>query len=345
MNHRARTEYRHPKYGWVPPAERTSAQSRGHGSWIENLPRFADLNRGVDLPNFALNSLLALKVHKGNWLHNEPWLRVHQLSGSCVGAGGMQAQWDATIGDQAVRGDIESSVPGFWLATYGKGREIAGMGGRGEGSMGYAQAEAVHKWGFVRHDYPGVPQPNWNGRWMTFSGQTEIEWSWPARFPVKIPDDEAGKNQCLYMAKIRNTDEMAQAAAQGYGLTQASMFGTSPRVRDGILIGDWDDSWAHQMCDDGYATHPNFGRVWRVKNQWHEAHPPCPFFDGLVKQACTQLGVTANFDPDFGSFWVTDKTMQKIIDAGDEVFAIGNTEGFDARVIDWKSIIDKVVWA
>lgn len=304
--------------GWIPPSERDFAQKCLTAEFDEVTPRFGDVNVGVDLPKHALLYECEKKA-TGSLLP-----RIWQKSGSCVGAGGARAYGQTMCGDIVHRQTVEEVPLLFPWATYGIGREIAGMRGRGDGSFGAAQAKAVSESGFgmLRADDQRLPQPTIRDGWAWWSAQIEKEWSWPKQWPIgrDVLAPDANNHQISYVARIKSWDELCQAFAQGYGVTCASMFGTRPRVQDGFLVGEWNDSWAHQMSWAGYYTHDSLGELVAVDNQWGPgAHPECPFL--------SQLGVR-------GSFWIRKTTVERLLSSGDaEVFAHGNSEDWPLRTI------------
>lgn len=306
--------------GWIPFGERTKEMDELHESFMEDTPGFRDVNRFEDLPKTAVTAALEIKV-TGAALP-----RIWQRSGSCVGAGGWMAFFQSIIGDIAVRGDREAAKAPFPWATYGVGRQMSGSRRTGEGSTGSAQAKAMSEWGVLPLDFGGLPQPTINKGWVTWSSSIEIDWSHPSGWPKSKSelDPEAKKYRVLTAASVRSTQEVASALAQGYGVTLASMFGTrDERENQGYVVGSWSASWSHQMSCGGYTEHPSLGRIFWIQNQWnYNAHPVDPFM--------AQFNVN-------GGFWITEKTMQKIIDNG-EVYIFSATMGFPVNKIDWSSM-------
>ena len=307
--------------GYVPPSQRDADQMALSMATFAKAPAFARIG---ELPPEALNVKLQHKLFgKALWF-------FQQLTGSCVGTGGKKAYLDAAVGDAAVRGDREECKPSFGYDTYGIGRRLGGLRGRGDGSFGAAQAEAVGQYGMLPWDHPKVPKPTVRDNWVVYTEKVEYDYSWPPSWPVSEATlkPDADKAQILTITVINNTDDAAQLAAQGYGITLASMFGlrsvSEPRVNGGFLMASWTGSWAHQMSCGGYATHPTLGRIWWIQNQWGDVHGRCPFMDAL--------GVN-------GGFWITDATFGKIINSSDgEVIGHSNTEGFPARLLDWGNV-------
>lgn len=305
--------------GWLAPEDRDNEQQLQSAAFLSSLPGFDDANgyAEIDLPERALTVDLERK------LTGAALGQIWQQTGSCVGAAAAKAYLNSVVGDIFHRGDNEEIKFCFPYATYGVGRQIAGMRGRGSGSFGSAQAKAVAQFGMLPVDHPAVPKPRIREGWFYWTEGEELSWSHPSAWPTPRSTLEATAQQYAIetVSRIRSTDEQARAAAQGYGITLASMFGTrDEQVINGVLIASWSGRWAHQMSCAGYLVHATHGRIWWIQNQWYAtAHPRCPLME--------PLGVT-------GGFWIKDATMQRIIESG-EVFAHSNTKGFPRRAINW----------
>lgn len=245
---------------------------------------------------------------------------------NCVGAGCGRAVSHSALGDCVARGESEEVQVQCWLPTYGVGRQIAGMRGRGEGSFGAAQAKAVEQFGLVHLNFEGMPEPTIRSGWMSYSASTEYMFSHPNAwrgFDKNAVRDHAQKHNVQHVTRIGSLDELDQCLAQFFGVTVACQFGTRrPQVRDGYLVAEWNASWAHQQNISGRVVHPSLGVLYLIDNQWGpNAHGRCP--------ELSKIGV-------FGSYWIRSATMEKILRSrGAEVFGMSNTNGFDQRKIDW----------
>lgn len=308
--------------GWIPYDDRTFEQQKQSDSHKHATPAFGEVNRGLgDLPKEAL--LYNVEIKATGRLCKRIW----QKTGSCVGAAAARAYTQTICGDIVHRKTTEEVKDIFPYATWGIGRRMGGMNRRGDGSFGAAQARACNEWGLIAADDQRVPQPTERDGWLMWTAQQEKEYSYPPQWPVKEEElrPSANERQVSTVTRVTKFDELLQAFAQGYGVTCASMFGTSPRVKDGFLVGDWNGSWAHQMSWAGYYTHPNLGVLIAVDNQWGpSAHPECPYL--------SRLGVR-------GSFWITQATCTKILsNRSAEVFVHSDTEDWPTRTIDWDSM-------
>lgn len=312
------------KPGWIPYEERTTEQKEVHNKVMMDSPFVWDILSDDGTPETCLFAQLELK-HLKRLLD-----RILQLIGSCVGAAAASAYMRASIGDIEYSGDLEDVKACFPWSTWGKGRQLGGLRGRGEGSFGAAQARAISQWGQIAYDDPRLPQPTISNGWMQWSKQVEYEYSWPPQWPVKLGDDEADDYLITQVPKIRTPNEAATLFAKGYSGTIACMFGTrGPRLKKGVMIADWDDSWSHQQEIAGFFTHPDLGRCWRIHNQWgRRAHPACPYIQSLIQKWCEAYGITT-VPVEEGSYSVLESTFARMLQ--DEGFGHHSTKGFNPR--------------
>lgn len=311
-------------HDWIPYEQRDSEQRyltdefhASIGDWAGQGLAFGELPSEVIYEQDQLD-VLGAKL-----------LRVYQTSGSCVGAGALSAFMAAIIGDIKLRNDMEDwSIP-FHLAAYGVGRKIGGMRGRGEGSFGGAQAKAMAQFGYVYHaDVPGLPQPTVRDGWFWYDKGTELTWSHPSAWPSDIDQTAleavSRKQVAGEYRRLRSAADVKQAMAMRCGVTIACSFGTRGcRVVDGVLLAEWDSSWAHQQSGGGYKDHQSLGTIYKVDNQWKDAHGRCPIIWG-------QYGA-------YGSYWVRESVMERMCATG-EVYAFTRTTGRAMRPFTWENL-------
>lgn len=248
---------------------------------------------------------------------------------NCVGAGGLTAMVDTAIGDILARGDIEDPVIPFHLATYGVGRQLSGMRSKGDGSFGGGQAKAMAEFGFLYHDdISGLPKPSVSNGWMWYSKAIEYAWShpsaWPSGMSLEAMREKAKPFGVGEFKRMRSAKDVKEARAARMGVTMACNFGTRGcKVVDGVLLAEWDGSWAHQQSVGGYDEHESLGDIFEINNQWKDAHGHCPLLFG-------KYGA-------FGSYWIRSATMDRICEKG-EVYAYINTGGRKLTEVNWKNL-------
>lgn len=314
--------------GFIPWNLRTAWQQKTFGRIEEKTPSYMSWRGSVGaLPDRCLFYDAQKKATGGKLIP-----RCFQQIGSCVGAATVAAYMSTICCDVVKRGTVEAIPLLNPFYTWGFGRRLAGMNSPGEGSFGGAQAEAVAKFGMVRADFPGLPAPQFfskNGKttWVKWTAQHEKQCSFPKGWnPSEATlTPEANAHQILNIAHIKTVEEYMAACADGKVPTIASMFGTRPKVTQGVLVGEWNDNWAHQMSGGGYWKHATLGYLFPIDNQWSpDAYPECPFLG--------DIGVD-------GTCSVTEKTLAKILSSRDtECYVHWDTEDYDAPELDWSGL-------
>lgn len=313
--------------GWIPYIDRTREQQHATDAFHEQVSTASSviaMRPYADLPDLVYHPAMCKKAT------GKPMYRSWQVTGSCVGSGSSVAQYIAGCGDIVHRNTREEVRIPWWLATYGKGREIAGMGSKGSGSFGAANAQACQQFGTlsVNNEVLNLPQPELVSEvWYRFTKAQEIGWSLPP-WPIDEYDVgvESAKHQIQTVKRISTKEELVNVLAQGYGCTVASSFGSRRmRMEHGVLMAPYDSSWAHQMTVLGYWRHEDLGLIMFIANQWGpNAHPRCDFQAG-------KHGVT-------GAFAVNERVIDYML--GQELYAHSDTEGWPLRDIAW----DDWIW-
>jgi len=168
----------------------------------------------------------------------------------------------------------------FWLFTYGKSRERAGMRGQGEGSLGTTYGEAAKGDGYVAYDEaPELGSPTFaDDGWIKLTRSLELKWSAGENAPLNIVNI-AKIHLIKNVAICRNHQDVVAAFVNGYPVTQASMFGLArmvPPIQGDppVRLGSWDGQWAHQTWLDEVWEHPTLGLIFRFGNNWSACYSP-----------------------------------------------------------------------
>lgn len=303
-------------HGYVAPAGRTKEGQEAANMAIGEMPEFA-----IDGPFSDVERAPLWSFFKKIGIDNPPY--NWQVTGSCVGAGGDNAL-KTLMAVEVVVEKVEEFHVTWWLYTYGKSRELAGMNRPGDGSYGSTWAKAIKDYGSFRADEEGLPEFRSVSGWLQTSSSVEYKWSDGDEIPQKWID-KGREHLVKRTAPVRDSDQAAAALMNGYPLTIASMFGTrsirstgSPKVN----IAKWDASWAHQMFVDEVWKHPTEGLIFRVGNNWGPSAHPRPV-----------AGAPA------GGFYITAKTFDKIASSrNSEIFALSGYDGFPVQKLDWDII-------
>lgn len=310
-----------PPLGWIDFNDRTREQSELAEQAVGAMPEFkivASAERTTDEKKILLTDL---------WKHEAvksalgfEFTRFHQLTGSCVGAGGGNALVTLNAWEVVKKGDPELIVLPWWLYNYGQSRKRGGMRGRGEGSFGSTFAESVRLDGVVNALYPGLPKFR-NEDGVVIGQSVEMEWS-----DGNHPDDaliaEAKVHPVQTTAKMRSADDVRESIRNGYPVTIAcSGYVNSPRVKgsgdNAVLYGIIDASGGHQTTLQGWWEHPEFGEQYLYVNQWPKGVYPT---DPAGGPPC--------------SCWVSKKTVEWIVAQG-EAFSLSGYEGYPAQSLHW----------
>lgn len=200
-------------------------------------------------------------------------------------------------------------------ANYGFSRvDILGGRIRGDGSTGAAAAKACLDYGVApRKKYDSVDLSEYDEATCRRMGDRGV------------PDDvraAAAKHKVKSISPVRTTTELRKGLAAYYTVSIASNVGfgnSGPYVRDADGVLKPSGTWAHQMYVLGYTNHPSRGWLYFIMNSWGEKWVGGPKGAG---------------DPPDGGFWVTEATMQRILDAADSWFFDG-VGGFERKPLDW----------
>lgn len=303
-----------PKFGWVPHKKR-SAQTKNLCAKIIG-----------DMPKFMIRGAEPTNTRRVLWDYSLALLGKHlpcleQQTGSCVGNGAWTAMAYLQCVEIVRAGDDEEYAGLFLPYHYGRGRYHAGIHGRGDGSTGAGQAEAILKDG-VLVQQPDLPGPYGGDRAYTWGEKAEYEWS-DGR-AIKDKWIEEGR---LHLAKsaalVTTFEEAAKALLSGYPITVASgvgFEGKKERHGDKIFLRRG-GTWQHQMAVIGIDLDPSRPGGY-IQNSWSaDWQPDCP--DGAPP----------------GGFWADADVLNKMFGEEDS-FAFSQFNGFpaDPDETDWFTV-------
>lgn len=199
--------------------------------------------------------------------------------------------------------------------NYGFSRvDVLGGRIRGDGSTGAAGAKAAHELGVApRKAYASVNLSAYSEATCRTMGDRGV--------PADVRA-EAAKHRVKSISPVRTTTELRKGLAAYYTASIASNVGfgnRGPYVRDADGVLSPSGTWAHQMHVLGYTNHPTRGWLYFIMNSWNTKWVGGPKGAG---------------DPPDGGFWVTEATMQRVLDAADSWFFDG-VGGFDRKPLDW----------
>jgi hypothetical protein len=295
--------------------------------FVASLPKPTLAQAGPDVLEAASERTALLyraldRTHKARF--GKPWVPHKQGIGDCVSHGWGHA-CDVHLAIMVQLGDVEASS--FELAAtesiYGGSRvEARGISraGRSDGSSGGSAAKFVRDWGITFRQ----PYPDFGFDLTTYSSGRAKDWgdygNGGAGDNGKF-DTEAKKHPVREVTLVRSFKEAAAAIQSGYPVAVCSGQGfTSTRDKDGFARAS--GSWAHCMCfvgvrfdRKGLLCQNSWGATWISGPKWPADQPD-------------------------GSFWVDEKTCDRMLGGGDS-FAVSGYDGFPLKTLkhgDWASV-------
>lgn len=245
--------------------------------------------------------------------------RFHQLTGSCVGAGGGQALFSLVATQRCNPTSPTKAFIPFWPFDYGRCRFNEGDRGQGEGAMGSSFAETVVKEGVISAAEAGLPSFT-QADGLVLTERLEMQWSDGASSTVTKYLEAARVHPVGSAAVCRNAGEIRAALANGYPVTFAcdryighgSIQGSGA---DAVVVGKWDSNGGHQQSVHDYFEHPTLGPLYWVQNNWpKESYPQDP-----------QEG-----SPECGT-WVKEADVDAALRYNAEVYALSHLTWFPAQ--------------
>lgn len=308
------------KCGWIEWDDRTSAQTKAHDDTVRAMPAFNIRGRfsGAERRYALWQALKQVTGGKPKY--------IRQITGSCVGAAGGNMARTASAVEIALKGENEQYKELWWLYTYGRSRFQAGIRGKGEGSTGSGYAKAATTDGFFEMDPEGQPDlPDYQVQDGWISQPANVELTWSDGGAVKDNWVKLGRTHLFQTAaRMKNSQDCAEALMNGYPITQASNFGFSGTKVKGtqfpIRVATWNGSWSHQTMIDEVWDHPELnGLYFHWMNQWGpDAH-----------------GKATGDEPD-GGVYLHSSTVDQICREG-EVYAYSFFDGFIGRELNFSA--------
>lgn len=312
--------------GWIPPEQRTQAQHDEHARALATMTPLRSF--ALPSPELATGEKVCLF---DAWKHPSVvadvgfvFPRFHQLTGSCVGAGGGQALFTLIATQRLLATNPTKAFIPFWPFDYGRCRYNEGDRGQGEGAMGSSFAATVVKEGVINATEQGLPAFT-NDDGLVLTERLEMQWSDGASSTVTKYLDAAKVHPVGSAAPCHGPEDVKAAILNGYPVTfacndyigNASVQGSGA---DAALIGYWDSYGGHQQSIHAYWEHPSLGPLYWAQNNWPAASYPSDPAGGPV---C--------------GCWVKEAKVQAAFGLSAEVFALSHLTWFPAQpdVLSW----------
>jgi hypothetical protein len=308
-----------PKFGWIPPDERTREQEIANAEAVAKMPKF----KIVGKTDYGEGKVFLTDL----WKHPDvvsalgyEFPGIRQVTGSCVGCGGGNALFTLIAADAITRGEPEKIVIPFWQIAYGRSRFYMGDTSPGEGSLGGTFAQAVREDGTLDAQQEGLPEFD-KSDGLCWGEECELSWSdGDAQQTLELLP-LSREHLVKTTAECHSADDVREAICNGYPVTLASNWGGLMECEitgnPPVLLNRRATSWAHQMSGENWWDHPSLKEIFWIHNQW-----------GKRAHGIDPAGGPA------GGFWITAKEMDSICRNG-EVFAFSQFAGFPAQKIPW----------
>lgn len=305
-------------FGYIPQAHRSDAQHEAVADSIAAMPRFGIVGAQAEVDRVCIFEL---------WKHPDvvaalgfEFTGTHQLTGSCVGAGGGNALFSIAAVEVIRLKEPEKIIVPFWLLPYGRSRYYLGDSGQGEGSTGSTFAKAAHDDGVIPADAPGLPSFTHDDG-LIWGERAEMSWSDGDAQQTMDRLPESRKHLVQTTAQCRDADAVREALCNYYPVTCASNYahdGGKVQGNPPVLVGRHSGSWSHQMSMHGWWKHPELGELFYLMNQW-----------GLDAHGTDPSGAPR------GGVWITKADVDWICRDEGEVFAFSQFQGFPAQKFSW----------
>ncbi len=318
-----------PPLGWIEPKDRTPEIEANHEAIRSRMPRFAIAG---PLPRGPVKVLLTDAWKAPPVVADVGFVfpRFHQLTGSCVGAGGGQALFTLIAVQRLLATSPTKAFIPWWPFSYGRSRFRLGDTSPGEGSLGSTFAEAVTKDGVMTAAESGLPQFT-NNDGLILTERLEMEWSDGDSQTVMKWIDVAKKHPLGTAAEMKSPADMKAAILNGYPGTfacnnyigRASVQGSGDSA---AVVGRWDGNGGHQQSFHGYWDNPTLGPLFWIHNNWPAQTYPDDPGGGPV-----------------GGCWVKEADVAAAFRLDAEVYAFSHLPWFPAQPLmsDWASIWPK----
>lgn len=313
-----------PLLGFIRRRDRTQAQNDEHNRIMAALPKF-------HVPGFRDTGTQNNVRLFDAWKHPSVvqdvgfvFPRFHQLTGSCIGAGGGQALFTLIAVQRLLAKDPTKAFIPFWPFDYGRCRYNEGDRGKGEGAMGSSFASTIVKEGVIDASSQGLPQFA-NNDGLVLTSAEEMDWSDGGSSLVENYLAAAKVHPVGAAAPCQNAGDIKAAILNGYPVTFAcdNYIGhgaVQGSGADAAVLGRWDGHGGHQQSIHAYWDNPTLGPLYWAQNNWPGSTYPTDPAGGPV------CGV-----------WVKEADVEAAFKLDAEVFALSHLTWFPAQpnVLNW----------
>ena len=307
-----------PLLGFITPSKRTQFQHDAHAQAVDKMLR----RTALAVPNLKAGQKACLYDF---W--KDPRVvadvgfvfpRFHQLTGSCVGAGGGQALFSLIATQRCNPTSPTKAFIPFWPFDYGMCRANEGDRGQGEGAMGSSFADTVVKDGVIDASSQGLPAFT-NNDGLVLTSHLEMQWSDGGSSLVNGWVPQGKVHPVGSAAACQSVADIKAAILNGYPVTfacdnyigNAAVQGSGA---DAAVCGSWNGRGGHQQSVHAYWENPTLGPLYWAQNNWPGSTYPADPAGGPV---C--------------GCWVKEADVTRAFRLDAEVYALSHLAWFPAQ--------------
>lgn len=247
--------------------------------------------------------------------------RIHQITGSCVWAGGTNAAFSSIAAQRLTDNPTKAFLP-FTLHNYAWSRHYFGDDGRGEGSLGSTFWKSLTTQGLTQwvKGLGGLPDYTQDAAEGLVVGR-DVELAWSSWRNPRVAEVTAASAGHTFGATgtCRGVQDIRAMVLNGYGVSFAcdryighgAIHGAG---EDAYVRGKWDQEGGHQQSVLAVWEHPNDGPLYWAQNNWPAGTYPRDPAGGPV------CGV-----------WVTEADVEAAFRYHAEVYGFSRLDWFPAQ--------------
>lgn len=310
--------------GWIEPALRTPEMHAAVADAQAGFCKFALARPTLPKGTKILLSDFWTKPEVVADLGGVIFTGFRQLTGACVGVSDGDACFTLTAVQRMLADNPTKAFIPWWCTSYGRSRALAGMRGRGEGSVDSIMGRQMVTEGV--DDAIQVAFDTSDGFALTSS--TELAWSDGNSSLVTARLPNAKQFPLGGLAPISDVDGIAASIINGYPILDGcnNYIGSGKVDQNGICFGNYNGRGGHSTTILGYWEHETLGPLYLYHNQWSGNTYPG---DTTGKPRC--------------STWMLESSLKNLFTNGGnngETMSLSHLNYHPAqpKVLDWSTI-------
>lgn len=310
--------------GWIPPEDRTKEINDAVGVAQSNFLKMALARPTLPKGTKILLSDFWVRPEVVSDLDGVIFTGFKQNTGACVGVSDGDAVFTLSAIQRCIADNPTKAFLPWWPTSYGRSRALAGIRGRGEGSVDSIMGHQMVVEGI--DDQPQLKFTTNDG--FEISANDEMAWSDGNSTLVTSRLTEAKQFPLGGLAAVEDVDGIAANIINGYPILDGcnNYMGSAKVNSEGIAIATYNGRGGHSTTFLGYWEHADLGPLYLYHNQWSGNTYPT---DQTGKPRC--------------SAWALESEVKKLFTNGGnngETMALSHLKYFPAqpKVLDWSTI-------